>query len=737
MSKIEKQEVMVQNILEKVGGVDNIKDVYHCATRMRLSLINPDLAKINDLKVITNIRGALWSNGELQLIIGAEVSKITELLKKSLLNINLVSNNEVVKNDFNTKKNVVENNISIWRRFIKSVSAFFGPLIPFLIGVGLIMAFQQFLIRTKIGSDPTIEGAVLGTDYNIFDYLLNVIASNGFKMMGVIAMWSVVRYLGGKLPTALALALLMISPIIPESGIDLFKLGDWQISIKPFYSTILVFIVMGVIIAYSQRTMEKYFNPVANFILNPFLTILVGGFLAFFVMGPIMGIVENALLTAFNWFMNMPFGLGALIVGLTWQPLVVLGVHNILFFAAVADLSVNNNPSIFLAAAFAAAWAQMGATIAVGLKTKKTIDKSAAFLAALPGVISGPTESCIYGVNLPKGMPFLTGVLAGGIGGWLIGIFKVTLDNLAGLGGIVGFLAYTDDLLAAILIDIASLALGILITYFLWKEEKTEKTLSLKTTNKLIKIEHLKGNTDYSAQELIAILKKANKKNIDKQWLIKSIETITNDLKEINVNIENEIIKVIEYIKSDQLTKQIIKNVVNKLKVITSDRQNNLNDKIIKLKNSLKELKLLNVVTKKHYNLSVKKSNLEYSLNRFTQLREDKNASLFNKAQKLLSSNNKDKKQTANQLLDTSKNNQYKLKRIEILNSKITALQTALQESGKNLSVETLKYYSVIEKYVKEIESIKNKDLTIFKNLYYNDIHCLEIKENLLKPRIV
>ncbi|AOG60445.1 PTS system, sucrose-specific IIBC component [Spiroplasma helicoides] len=733
MNKSERQELMVQNILEKVGGSDNVKDVYNCATRMRLTLVNPDLAKINELKIITNIRGALWANGELQLIIGAEVSSITELLKSKLNNNN--TKKEIANTDFNTKKVVAEQNVSLWRRFLKSVSAFFGPLIPFLIGVGLIMAFQQFLIRTHLGSDPS--KGTLGVDYNMFDYVLNVISSNGFKMMGVIAMWSVVRYLGGKVPTALALALLMVSPIIPEAGIDLFKLGDWQISIKPFYSTILVFIVMGVIIAYSQKAMEKHFHPVANFILNPFLTILIGGFLAFFVMGPIMGIVENALLKAFNWFMNLPIGIGALIVGLTWQPLVVLGVHNILFFAAVADLSVNNNPSIFLAAAFAAAWAQMGATIAVGLKTKKTIDKSAAFLAALPGIISGPTESCIYGVNLPKGLPFLTGVLAGGIGGWMIGIFKVTLDNLAGLGGIVGFLAYTDDLVLAIVIDLASLGLGILITYFLWKEEKTEKTLTLKTTSKFAKLEHLKGLNDYSAQELIRLVRKSNKKSIDKEWLLNNIEISKNEIIKINKEIEKDILTLIENIKGDKQDKVFNNELIKKLKVINSDRQVQLNNVYNELKKSLADLKKLNVFTKKHYKLSVKKSNLEYTINRFTQLREDKNASLFNKGQKLLGMNNKEKMEKGRQLVEVSNTSNYKLAKIEALKSKVVELEKLLSVSEKDLSGETLKYYSNIEGYVNKVESIKNKDLTIIKYLYYNDIHSLEIKENLLKPRII
>ncbi|AGR41373.1 PTS transporter subunit EIIB [Spiroplasma taiwanense] len=734
MGKIEKQEVLVQNIFDKVGGPENVKDVYHCATRMRLTLHNQDAANINDLKTISNIKGALWSNGELQLIIGPEVSQITALFKNNLKSE--VQNNNKNNTDFNVKAQIQENNVSIWRKFIKSVSAIFGPLIPFLIGVGLIMALQQLLIRSGVASDPAADGSQLGIDYNIFDYVLNVIASTGFKMMGVVAMWSTVRYLGGKTPIAIALALIMVSPIIPEAGIDLIKLGSWEIVIKPFYSTILVFIAMGVIIAYAQKSMERYFHPVANFLLNPFLTLFVGGLLAFFIMGPIMGVVENALLTAFDWFMNMPIGLGTLIVGLTWQPLVVLGVHNILFFAAVASLK-EGTPSLFLAAAFAAAWAQMGATIAVGIKSRKIIDRSAAFAAALPGLISGPTESCIYGVNLPKGIPFLTGVLAGGIGGWLIGIFNVSLDNLAGLGGIVGFLAYTDDLVAAILIDLASFGLGILVTYLFWKEEKTEKSLALKTTLKLAKQEFLIGQIDFSARNTIKLIKKSNNKKVDKEELIKELEKNKVQVIKLNKSLEPLIINFILNLRNDVKNSKLTKDLLNMLKEVKTERQIELNKIYLELKNNVKLLKELNQVTKKHYKLTVKKTNLEYTINRFLELREEKNASLFNKGQKLLNTNISFKTEKGNLLILESEKNNYKLEKIETLKNQVSELNKIISDSQKNLEIETNKYYVDIEKNLNQIEKVKEKKLKEFKNQYFDDIHYLEIKENLIKAKAI
>ncbi|QEH61480.1 PTS system, sucrose-specific IIB component [Spiroplasma chinense] len=723
MGKITKQEMLVENILAKIGGPQNIKDVYHCATRMRITLFDESIVKLSEVKTIENTRGALFANGELQIIIGAEVSSITQLLKTKLKN---EEPNFEIKSVFEGKKPPMH------KRFLKAVSAIFGPLIPFLIGVGLIMALQQLLIRSKAVSAISDDG-VMGVDYNLFDYILNVIAGTGFKMMGAIAMWSTVRYLGGKTPTAIALALIMVSPIIPEAGLHFFSIGNWNITLKPFYSTILVFIVMGVIVAYSQKMLEKYLHPVANFLLNPFLTLLVGGLMAFFVAGPLMGVLENAMLVSFSWFMNLPVGIGAMIVGATWQPLVVLGVHNILFFAAVTELSqAEPVPSIFLAAAFAAAWAQMGATIAVGLKSKKMIDKSAAFSAALPGIISGPTESCIYGVNLPKGKPFFTGVIAGAIGGWLIGIFGVDLDNLAGLGGIVGFLAYSDDLVPAILIDMASLGLGIAITYVFWVEEKSELSLAKKTIKLMNKELCLKGEVDFKAQQLIKLIKKVNTKKLNKD-IIEKIDLLKLDLdKPTQQQIESYLNSVKEGQKDSKLKKEIILS----LKSVTSDRQKQINEVYEDLTKSILELKELKKITSKCSKTIIQKANYEYKLKRIQEIKEDKLAKSFNKAQTLLASNVVAKRQHGQELLKLQNSFEYKEDKVKMLNEKNNLIEKELNVNNEELAKVTEKYFNKYNDKLSTLEKVTNEDLTNYRDGLFNDIHNLQIKEKLLDPRI-
>ncbi|WP_339030685.1 PTS transporter subunit EIIB [Spiroplasma endosymbiont of Cantharis nigra] len=148
MSKEEKNKILIESIFNNVGGVENIKDVYHCATRMRLTLFNSKITDLKEIKKLEKIKGALWSNGELQLIIGQEVSKITKLLKEKLI---LFKTNNI---EFKVEKKENLTNFSLGRKVIKVISAIFGPLIPFLVGVGLIIAFQQLLLGTGLGNNP-------------------------------------------------------------------------------------------------------------------------------------------------------------------------------------------------------------------------------------------------------------------------------------------------------------------------------------------------------------------------------------------------------------------------------------------------------------------------------------------------------------------------------------------------------------------------------------------------------
>ncbi|ARU90970.1 PTS system sucrose-specific IIBC component [Spiroplasma clarkii] len=721
MSKDSKQIVTLVEISQQVGGENNVKDVYHCATRMRITLNDSTLANLENLKAIPIIKGALFANGELQLIIGAEVSRLTSDFKNYLNKTTTKPNNGgfVVNAQTDTSK------FSIWKKLLKSVSAIFGPLIPFLIGVGLILALQQLLYRAGAVVIPDYGNMTLGVDYNLFDYILDVIAGTGFKMMGVIAMWSTVRYCGGKTPTALALGLIMISPVLIGGGVLMFSIGNWDIKVGPYYSTMLVFIVMGVLVAYGQKTLEKYLHPVANFILNPLATLLVGGLLAFFVMGPIMGIVENAMLVAFNWFMTLPIGIGTMIVGLTWQPLVVLGVHNILFFAAVTAMS--SGPSLFLAAAFAAAWAQMGATIGVALKSQKNIDRSAAIAAAVPGIISGPTESCIYAVNLPKGLPFITGTIAGAIGGWLIGIFGVDLDNLAGLGGIVGFLAYTDDLVAAILIDLGSFALGIGLTYLLWVEHKSEKLLALKTLKYLNSVKYFASKNDFQAIAAKKSIKKilGNRKNLDLANELKTLQSLANGLQSVDseaCELIKNFTKNYDALKTDKDFRQKLNN---KLVKIESPRQANVNNTYEAIKKDIVNLKQLAPAAKAYGKLTARNENLDFTLNRLLQIKATKQAKLDAKLQKQLASLGGVDEKTKMMMTNLES---WKQTRINDLNQKILDTQKSMDEKEKLLQTEISNHYGILVKQLEEFEKITNENLTEFKNRFFNDLHDKEIK---------
>ncbi|WP_338969357.1 PTS transporter subunit EIIC [Spiroplasma endosymbiont of Labia minor] len=727
-----KQDKFIDQILIQIGGIMNIKDVYHCATRMRLTLNNNNLININDLKKIIGIQGALWSNGELQIIVGAQVSTITELLKERMSeshnNSEIINANtdELISFAINADKNQIDKKIPLWKRFFKTISAIFGPMIPFLIGVGLIMALQQILIQIGLIVDAT--DTVKNSNPDIFSQVVSVISSTGFKFMGVIAMWSTVRYLGGKQQIALALGLIMIAPSIilqiPADGIKMFNIGSIEIRFKPFYSTILVFIVIGIILVHAQKLMDKHFNSVANFLLNPFLSLFLGGLLAFFILGPIMGILENWILSAFNWFMKIPFGIGTLIVGLSWQPLVVFGIHNILFLAATMDLSVNNNPSLFLAAAFAAAWGQLGASIGVALRSKKIVDRSAATAAALPGIISGPTESVIYGITLPRMVPFITGIIAGAIGGWMVGLMDLRLDTLAALGGAIGFIAYHGDhLWKALVIDLATFALGIIITYFFYKETKTEQELAKKSLKSLNNQEFLKLDIDFEAQGLLKLINKSKIKFWDKN--------IKKEIKNYILKHKDSLITLNEKLKDKFDSEKFELNIIaSQLKEIKTPRQEQIKLIYIELQKQINELKSISSKTNLFLKNKVRLENIQFKLDKIDEKRNDKQMMLVQKAQKLINSGNDRNIAKGNELILKSKLvSQKTLNKIHELNEKLKKYSAEVDLENSKLTQILEVFYQQIAKSIDEIASIKNEDLSGVKKMFEDDIFHTVIRE--------
>jgi len=217
-------------------------------------------------------------------------------------------------------------------------------------------------------------------------------------------------------------------------------------------------------------------------------------------------------------------------------------------------------------------------------------------------------------------------------------------------------LAYTDKLLLAILIDLVSFGLGIIITFIFWKEEKSEKQLVMKTTKKLNKVERLSSIIDYQALELIQNLRKYKKRKTSLDEILKISNKILMKKSLIDVNLSNNL----EYLQVDSnnliKNKHFIRRLEAQLKLVRTNRQSKLNNIYCDIKQKALSLKEVLPKTKEFLNLLVKIKNLDFSLKRILNRVEEKKEKLASRGNKLLTSKNKNDYTKGLSLIEKSKN---------------------------------------------------------------------------------
>lgn len=459
---------IAKEVVAALGGRENVRSVAHCATRLRVMVVDEEKIDKNKIENLDKVQGAFFNSGQYQIIFG------TGLVNKMYDEVVALGLPTTSKDE---QKAEAAKQGNWFQRAIRSFGDVFVPLLPAIVATGLFMG-----IRGAINND-TILG-LFGTtseafsSSNFYTYTV-VLTDTAFAFFPALICWSAFNVFGGSPIVGLVLGLMMVNTSLPNawnvaSGTDspLYFLGF--IPVVGYQNSVLPAFFVGLIGAKLEKWLHKKVPDVLDLLVVPFLTFLVMSVLALFVIGPVFHSVENYVLAGTKFLLNLPFGLSGLIIGGLHQVVVVTGVHHI-FNLLESQLIAADGKDPFNAIITAAMTAQAGATLAVGVKTKSAKLKALAFPAALSAGL-GITEPAIFGVNLRFGKPFILGLVAGAAGGWLASIF-----NLAGTGfGITiipGTLLYLNgQVLKYIIMVLATTALAFVLTYMFGYEDEEEVT---------------------------------------------------------------------------------------------------------------------------------------------------------------------------------------------------------------------------------------------------------------------
>ncbi|WP_247946020.1 sucrose-specific PTS transporter subunit IIBC [Streptococcus oralis] len=473
---------IAKEVIEALGGRENVNSVAHCATRLRVMV--KDEGKINK-EVIENldkVQGAFFNSGQYQIIFGTgTVNKMyDEVVALGLP----TSSKEDMKAEAAKQGN--------WfQRAIRTFGDVFVPIIPVIVATGLFMGLRGLL---------NALGMTLPEDVTIYSQILT---DTAFIILPGLVVWSTFRVFGGNPAVGIVLGMMLVSGSLPNawavaSGGEVTAMNFFGfIPVVGLQGSVLPAFIIGVVGAKFEKALRKVVPDVLDLLVTPFVTLLVMSILGLFVIGPVFHVVENYILFGTKAILGLPFGLGGLVIGGVHQLIVVSGVHHIFNLLEVQLLAADHaNP--FNAIITAAMTAQGAATVAVGVKTKNPKLKTLAFPAALSAFL-GITEPAIFGVNLRFRKPFFLSLIAGAIGGGLASIL-----GLAGTGNgitiIPGTMLYVGNgqLLQYLLMVAVSFVLGFALTYMFGYEDEKEVASEV-ATERLVQ-EETTGNIPVAPQ---------------------------------------------------------------------------------------------------------------------------------------------------------------------------------------------------------------------------------------------
>ena len=438
-------------VVEAVGGASNISAAAHCATRLRLVIA--DESKINQQALDDNedLKGTFAAGGMFQIIVGpGDVDQVYA---------NMVANHGVREVSKDEAKEEAEKGGNLFSRFIKMIADIFVPILPALVAGGLMMAINNVMTAEGLFGEQSLTQMYP----SIADYaaLINMVSSAAFASLPVLVGFSAAKRFGGNVYLGAAIGAAMVSSDLLNAwntgaalageaqvsywhifGMDVAKIG-YQAQVIP---TLAVTYVMCLI----EKSLHKVLKGTADFLLTPLITMLVTGFLAFTIIGPVTRVAAEYLTWGINWTYTTLGVFGGLLFGFIYSPIVVTGLHQSFPAIEIPLLPVNGGVGDFIfPVASMANVAQGAAALAVFFKTR---DAKLKGLAGAGGVsaVFGITEPAIFGVNLRLRWPFYCAMVAAGIGSAGVALLNVRGQAL-GAAGFVGFVSIIPQSIPAYL----------------------------------------------------------------------------------------------------------------------------------------------------------------------------------------------------------------------------------------------------------------------------------------------
>lgn len=441
MGKFEKD---AKDLLEYVGGKENINAVSHCVTRMRFVLVDSKKADIDKIEAIPSAKGTFTQSGQFQVIIGNEVSEFYNDFVK-------VSGIEGVSKE--AVKNASQTNQTWLQKMMGALGEIFAPLIPALICGGLILGFRNIIGEINFFNNGTQSLADISQFWAGTYSFLWLIGEAVFHLLPVGIVWSITKKMGTTEMLGIVLGLTLVSPQLlngfsvastPADQIPVWDFGFVQIQMIGYQGQVIAAMMAGFVLVYLEKFFRKITPSVISMIVVPFCSLVPAVIIAHTIVGPIGWTIGNAIADIVYGGLTSSFGvLFAAVFGLIYAPIVMTGLHHMT--NAIDTTLANMFGGTILWPMIALSNIAQGSSV-LAMSILQRHDERAQQIN-VPACIScylGVTEPALFGVNMKYGFPLVCGMIGSAIAAVISVGFGVQAFSI-GVGGLPGIISIKPE----------------------------------------------------------------------------------------------------------------------------------------------------------------------------------------------------------------------------------------------------------------------------------------------------
>lgn len=455
----------VKQLLDFIGGKDNIRAVSHCMTRMRFVLVDEKKADKEKIENIPCVKGTFTQAGQYQVIIGNDVANFYNQFTK-YAGIEGVSK-DAVKAAAKTNQNPLQ-------KIMGTLGEIFAPIIPALICGGLILGFRNIIGEVNLLNGGTQKLTDVSVFWSGVYQFLWLIGEAIFHFLPVGITWSITKKMGSTQILGIILGLTLISPqllngfsVATATEIPVWDFGFAQVQMIGYQGQVIAAILAGFVLVYLERFFKRICPEVISMVVVPFCALVPAVLIAHTVVGPIGWKIGDFIANIVNMGLNSPLKLVfAAVFGFLYAPIVMTGLHHMTNAIDSQLVNMYDGTNLWPMIALSNI-AQGSSVLAMAVLQRKNERAQQINIPACISCYLGVTEPALFGVNMKYGFPLVCGMIGSAVAA-MISIGSGVVAISIGVGGLPGILSiYPEFWFNFFMAMVAAIVIPFVLTFII------------------------------------------------------------------------------------------------------------------------------------------------------------------------------------------------------------------------------------------------------------------------------